>query len=574
MDSHKKRSLTWILIALLSVSSAVCQTTKKPVHKKYPIGGSAPNGARLKAADLDARLAKWRRTPMPFDSEKLAARDVWMIQKLVTACQYLDAIYWRQSDPDGLTLYKQLESSKIARDQKIVRMLQINGSRWDLLDNSQPFVGDEKMPAGHALYPAGITRDEIEKYVKDHPEEKDAIYNERTVLRRNGSELQAIPYHVAYRAFLEPAARALKEASALARDKAFANFLRMRADALLNDDYYPSDVAWLELQNPRFDIIMAPYETYLDDLLGVRTSYGAAVLIRNDHESRRLDLYEKYVPEMQQALPLTAEDKPSKEGQRMPMEVMDAPFRTGDLGHGYQAVADNLPNDPKIHAEKGTKKIFFKNFMDARVNYVVIPMAQLVMDSVQATKVTAEGYLATTLMHEIAHGLGPAFARGPNKLVDIREAIGASYSGLEEAKADTAGMICLQWMIDHGYIPRTKSDEYYITYVADLFRAMRFGAGEAHSAAETMEFNYLAEQGAIKRDANGRYSVDTGKIPAAVAALAKELLEIEATGDRDRCEKWFSHYGSFPPELTKSLDAAKNVPVDIDPVFSFPRKLQ
>lgn len=566
-------ALRWAAVFLLFASVASAQTTKKP-RKKYPIGGSAPNGARLKVADLDTSLAKWRRTPMPFNSEKLSARDAWMVDKLVLACQYLDAIYWRQSDPAGLTMYKQLEGSKSPRDQKILRLLQINGSRWDLLDDNRPFVGDDPMPPGHALYPAGVTRDEIEQFVKNHPESKDAIYDEHTVIRKNGDTFEAIPYHVMYRSLLDPAARALREAAALSRDKAFADFLRKRADALLSDNYYPSDVAWLDLQRPRFDIIFAPYETYLDDLLGVKTSYGAAVMIRNDVESRRLAMYEQHVAEMQDMLPLAHEDKPSKAGQSLPMEVVDSPFRSGDLDHGYQAVADNLPNDARIHAEKGTKKIFFKNFMDARVNYIILPMATLIMDPDQAPKVTGEGYLATTILHEIAHGLGPAFARVHGQPVDIREAIGASFSGLEEAKADTVGMLCLQWLMDKGYVPQEKAQEYYISYVADLFRSMRFGAGEAHSTAETMEFNYLSQQGAIRREDSGRYSVDMARIPAAVASLAKELLDIEATGDRARAENWFATYGSYPQELTKALESAKNVPVDIDPVFTFPRKLQ
>ncbi len=530
---------------------------------------------RLKTAgNLDLELAKWRRTPMPFNGESLSARDAWMVQKLVLACQYLDDIYWRQSDPDGLTLFRQLEGGKLARDQKIERMLQINGSRWDLLNNNEPFVGSDPMPPGRALYPEHTTRDEIEKYVKDHPDEKADIYNEHTVIRKQGSEFGAIPYHVAYRSFLEPAAKALREAANLSRDKAFADFLRKRADALLNDDYYASDVAWLDLDRPKFDIIFAPYETYLDGMLGVKTSYGAAVLIRNEAESRRLSLYEKYVPEMQASLPLAPEDKPSKEGQRLPMEVMDSPFSTGDLGHGYQSVADNLPNDARIHAEKGTKKIFFKNFMDARVNYVIVPMAKLVMTPEQAARITGEAYLATTMMHEIAHGLGPAFARIDGKQVDIRAAIGPRFAGLEEAKADIVGMLCLQWMMDKGYLPKAKADGYYISHVADLFRSMRFGAGEAHSTAETMEFNYFSEQGVVVYEPSGRYSVDMTKAPGAVASLARELLEMEATGDRSRVEKWFEKYEKTPPELTKALSSAKNVPVDIDPVFTFPRKVQ
>src|SRR4051794_34910897 len=196
----------------------------------------------------------------------------------------------------------------------------------------------------------------------------------------------------------------------------------MRAAALLTDDYYPSDLAWVRLKDPKFDLIFAPYETYLDDLLGVKTSYGASVLVRNETESAKLAVFKKYVPDIQDALPLAAEDRPSKKGLETPMEVMDAPFRAGDLRHGYQAAADNLPNDPRIHESKGTKKLFFKNFMDARVNYVILPVARRLMTQEQAAKVTGDAYLMGTIMHEISHGLGPAFARINGKKISIREA--------------------------------------------------------------------------------------------------------------------------------------------------------
>ena len=261
---------------------------------------------------------------------------------------------------------------------------------------------------------------------------------------------------------------------------------------------------------------------------------------------------------------------PSKRGLATPMEVMDTPFRTGDLTHGYQAVADNLPNDPRIHEKKGSKKIFFKNFMDARVNYVILPVAKRVMKPEQAAKASADGILTHVILHEICHGLGPAFARVDGKQVDIREAIGAAYSGLEEAKADVVGMFGLKWLVDHGALPKSRLEEYYASYVSEIFRTVRFGTGEAHSRAEMMEFNYLSERGAISRDA-GRYAVDFNKMPDAIASLAKELLEIEATGDRARAENWFKKYDTMPAELKSALAAAKDLPVDIDPVFSFPR---
>ena len=252
---------------------------------------------------------------------------------------------------------------------------------------------------------------------------------------------------------------------------------------------------------------------------------------------------------------------------------IDAPYRAGDLRHGYQAVADNLPNDPRIHQEKGAKHIFFKNFMDARVTEVILPLAAKVMDSAQARVASAEGYLASTVMHEICHGLGPAFARVGGKRVDIREAIGPAFSGLEESKADVVGMFALKWLVDHDVLPKQRLEEYYASYVAGIFRTIRFGTGEAHGRAEMMEFNYLFEQGAITA-LTGRYHVEYAKMPAAIAALGKELLQQEATGDRGRAEKWFAKYDHVPPALASALAGASDVPIDVDPVFSFPEPVQ
>jgi hypothetical protein len=331
----------------------------------------------------------------------------------------------------------------------------------------------------------------------------------------------------------------------------------------------------VDLENPKFDIIFAPYETYLDDLLGVKTSYGTAVMVRNGSESQKLAIYKQYIPDIQDALPLAPEDRPSKKGHSTPMEVMDTPYRSGDLRHGYQAVADNLPNDPRIHQEKGTKKIFFKNFMDARVNYVVLPLGKLLMREDQAQLASMDGYLAAVLLHEIAHGLGPSYARTSSGQKDIREAIGPVFGGLEEAKADIVGLFGLNWLMEKGALPKERAREYYASYVAGIFRTVRFGVAEAHGRAEMMEFNYLSEQGAITRDPqSGRYVIDFAKMPGAIAALAKELLEIEATGNRDRAEKWFEKYESMPSELKSALQDIHNVPVDIDPVSAIREKVQ
>jgi len=525
------------------------------------------------APDLEARLARFKTVRMPYNVSALSARERQMIDQLVLALHQLENIFWRQSDPDGLALYKALEKVDTPLARSTRRYLFINGSRWDLVNENEPFAGRQPMPPGHALYPADLTRAQVDAYVAAHPDRKALIFEPYTIVQRKGADLTGVKYHDEFAAFIKPAAAALRRAADLSDDPAFARFLRLRADALFTDDYYASDIAWLDLQNPKFDIIYAPYETYLDDLLGVKTSYGAAILIRNDVESQKLALYQKWVPDIQDALPLAPADRPSVRGHVTPMEVMDAPLRAGDLRHGYQAVADNLPNDPRIHEQKGTKKIFFKNFMDARVNEVILPLAARIMDSAQAKRASAEGYLATTVMHEICHGLGPAFARVNGKNVSIREAIGRTFSALEEAKADVVGMLALRWLVDKGVLPKERLEEYYASELAGIFRTVRFGTGEAHGRAEMMEFNYYSEQGALVK-ANGRYRVDYTKIGAATARLAKELLEQEATGDRTRADAWFNKYDKMPADLKAALGAATDVPVDIDPIFSFPETVE
>ena len=564
---------TLVLIAFfLSFALIVSASTQK--RRGLMVGTAAKEAepANVKVVpDLARRLARFRPVEMPMRTD-LTPSERKMVAKLVEACQYLDSIYWRQIDPEGLALYQSLEFSKVPRDIQLRRYLWINASRFDLIDNNKPFVGKEPMSPGRGFYPQGLTRDQVEKYVAEHPEKKAEIYSSTTVLRWHGSDLEGLPYHIAYRSFLEPAAKALQEAAKLSADPAFANYLRLRADALLTDDYFQSDLAWLDLKNPKFDIIFAPYETYNDNLLGVKATYGTAVMIRNEKESRKLEIFQQYVPQIQDALPLATEDRPSKQGLQTPMEVMDTPFRSADLTHGYQAVADNLPNDPRVHEQKGSKKLFFKNFMDARVNYVIIPVARRMLRTDQAAKVTGDGYSMDTIMHEIAHGLGPAFARKGSEKVSIRESIGPTFSGLEEAKADVTGMFGLKYLVDHGVLPKEKLEEFYCSYVGGIFRTVRFGVAEAHGQAEMMEFNYLSSRGAIQREATGRYNIDYDKIPDAMADLAKELLEIEATGDRQRAENWFQKYGTMPEELKVALKAkTSDIPVDVDPIFSAKR---
>ena len=571
MPIRRAVSFGFLSLSFLGFSLLTSCESSKNNSVTSGAGISAPLGV---VPDLDTRLARFKPLDMPFNRAALSLREQQLVEKLVDACNALEQIYWRQSDPDGLALYTQLEKSQNSLDQKVLRFLKINGSRYDLIDELKPFVGGQPAPPGRALYPRDLSRDEVDKYVARNSAQRDAVYDERSVLKRNGDKLEAVPYHVAYAEQLERAAQDLREAAGLSDDPKFAKFLRLRAYALLSDGYYASDLAWLDLKDPKFDLILAPYESYLDNLLGVRTSFGAAVLIRNEAESKKLVVFQKYVPDLQEALPLGKADRPSKRGHVTPMEVMDAPFRTGDLLHGYQAVADNLPNDPKVHEAKGSKKIFFKNFMDARVNEVILPIAKRLLREDQAARATGEGYLASTLAHEISHELGPNYSRTSNGKQDIRESIGKDFSGLEEAKADVVGMYCLKWLADHGALSKEQLAEDYISYVAGNFRTIRFGIAEPHARGEMMEFNYMMEQGAVARDPTGRYTVVLEKMPAAMASLAKELLEQEATGDRGRTAVWFRKYGVLPDHLKTAFERVADIPVDIQPIYSFPVEIR
>jgi hypothetical protein len=547
---------------LFSAFVAMAAATAFPQSSQQPL--SAPN--------LTALLAKFKPVKMHFDSSHLSDREKQMVAKLVDAAGLLDCIYWRQSDPEGLKLYLSLANSKNPQDRMVRELLKINGSRFNQIDNDKPFVGTDPAPPGRGFFWVGMTHEKFDDIVSKQPGQRDAFYSPYTVvqLEMHGDigDFTAIPYHVAYRQFLIPMAKDLREAAALSDDPAFAKFLRLRADALLTDDYYKSDLAWMDLENPKFDVIFAPYEVYLDGLLGVKTSYGASIMIRNDAESQKLALFQKFVPDLQESLPLAPEDLPSERGKHQPMEVVDAIYRAGDLLHGYQAVADNLPNDPRIHQEKGSKKIFWKNFMDARVNFIILPLAGRLMPTDQAKMVTGEGTLDFVILHEISHGLGPTYVHGSK--TGIGEAIGPRYSALEESKADITGMTCVKWLVDHGAIPKEKLDGIYASFLGETFRTIRFGIAEAHGAGAMMEISYLREQGAIRRDpSTGLYAADFQKMPAAMASLAKELLEQEATGDRARTENWFKKYAVMPPELAAALAKGSDIPVDVDPDFDF-----
>ncbi len=571
-------SAALVLALLVAPVLAQLRSPHLAVPRRFPIGGSAPSGAQLKTpADLASRIARWQTVEMPFRSQGLSPREVKMIAKLAEAARRLESIYWRQNDPYGLTLEAQLKGSHSAHDRQILRYLFINGGQYDLLDGNRSFVTGAAAPAGRGLYPDGATRQGIESYAAAHPDARAELYSPYTVVRAKGSELVGLGYRSAFRTPLLEAADDLREAAAESDDAPFAAFLRARANALLSDDYHASDRLWLDLKSPKIDLIFAPYRASLDQLLGVKTAYGVAILVRNDEENRKLEALQPYIPQIQQSLPLATADKPAMPG-RSSMETVDSPFRTADFLHGDQVLAVTLPIGSRTGADAGWKKIFFRNFAEAQFRSIILPLARKMMDPSQSAEPTASGYLTTLVMREIGRDLGPSSARVNGQQLSISEALGPIYVPLDEAKADVAGMYAMRWLIEHNLLPPEREREWDACYLAGILRAVRrLGATEVRNRAQLMEFNYLVEQGAIlprpgtrsRGTARVVFALDYAKLPTAIATLNQQLLEMEASGDRRRAEQWFARYGSVPPSLRASLESTGEIPFEIFPEFSW-----
>ncbi len=566
------------VLALLS-APALAQSHRIPLPKKFPIGGTAPSGAQLKIADLSRRIARWPAVEIPFRSRGLTPRQIKMIGKLVEAARQIDAIYWRQTDPYALTLAAQLKGSGAARDQQILHYLSINGGQFDLLDGLRSFINGDPSPAGRGFYSEGenpattvdAARQSIESYVQAHPDSRAELFSPYTLVRPMGADLVGLPYRTLFRTQLLEAAKDLRDAAALVSgqsdDAAFAEFLRARADALLSDDYQASDRLWLALKQPAIDLILAPCLPALDPLFGVKTSFGAAIILRSaagkDEQSRQLELLRPYLAQIQQSLPLPDAAKPPLPPTTL--ELVESPFRAGALLHGYQTPSFTFSSS------QGSRTIFFRDLIDARFQHVISPLVHKLMDASQSGLPTANGYFTTIVLQEIGREIGPPADR---------KAFGPIFPALDQAKADAAGMYAAAWLLDHGVLPKEREHELYACDLAELLRTLLPYAAQTQSAppsAALAEFNYLFAQGAImphagtlsRGTARVVFALDFERLPAAVAALNRELLEIESSGNRSQAEQWFACYATPSPALRTALESSHDIPVDIAPKFSW-----
>lgn len=520
-------------------------------------------------ADIDKRLSRLVQVPMHFDGRRLSENDRVFLQKLIEAGKLVHTAYLHQMYPPGVGLRDSLARLSDSFSTKLHRLVVRNGGPFDKMDHFTNFVGDYQRPAGAWFYPPELTKEEFEAYVAAHPQDADALMSPYTVIRRQGEKLVAVPFHREYAQWIQPAAALLREAAALTTNASLRKHLASRADALLNDDYYQSDIDWIDLEGNDYDIIIAPYETYEDGLMGIKASYEATIGVKEREETAKLEVYTKYLDELEQYLPHHQKYKRSIKGLASPMVVVRDIFRGGDIATGYQPMAANLPNDPKVHTTKGTKKTFWKNVGEARLNYIILPVARELIASDQIRYVTPQGLFNFVLMHELCHALGPQYVHGSEGKVTVNQALKEHNSAIEEAKADMAGLHSIKYYIDRGIIPKELEREHYVSYLASVFRTIRFGTTEAHGKAAICELNYLRDRGGIRLDsATRKWSVNFNLIGQAISDLAHDLLTMQAVGDYAAVEEFFIRWAPAPKDVSEALKGLDHLPVDVEPVYT------
>ena len=502
----------------------------------------------------EQRLDIYQPVDLTADLSHLSADQKKMIGLLIDASKIMDELFWDQAFPGD----KQ-ELLAAVDDPKVKKFIEINYGPWDRLDNNQPFLsGVEAKPAGANFYPADMTKEEFEAATF---EGKIDLY---TLVRRNqDGELYAIPYNVAYTEQLQAAARLLREAATLAKSEAFANYLKLRADAFESNQYQSSDFAWMDMTDNEIDIVMGPIETYEDQLYGYRAGFESYVLLKDMDWSQRLEKYAEYLPSLQRGLPVADEYKAEMPGSGAQLNAYDVVYYAGHSNAGSKTIAINLPNDEQVQLEKGTRRLQLKNAMRAKFDEILVPIADVLIVPEQRQHITFDAFFANTMFHEVAHGLG--IKNTIDGTSTVRQALKELASALEEGKADILGLYMVTQLLEQGVIGKGQLEDYYTTFLAGIFRSVRFGASSAHGKANMIRFNYFAEAGAFTRNEDGQYAVDMDAMRAAMNSLSEKILTLQGDGDYAGVGELFAEMGNVTPQLQADLDrlSAASIPVDI-----------
>lgn len=527
-----------------------------------------------KPADGDPELAKmiarFAPTTLTADISKLSVKDRQALEKIIAAAKLLDPLFLRQVWSGNAALEQRLLADKSPAGRQRLHYFYVNDGPWSRLDDNDPFIeGAPKQPDGANFYPEDMTKDEFNFWVEtlSATDKQKATGFFYLIRRGSDQKLTLVPYSQAYKEYLEPAARLLREAAALTTNATLKNFLNKRADAFGSDDYYESDVAWMDLDSP-IDVTIGPYETYEDELFSYKAAFEAYITIRDDAETAKLAKFSGHLQELENNLPIDPKYRNPKLGAASPIRVVNEVFGSGEGNSGVQTAAFNLPNDERVVKEKGSKRVMLKNVQDAKFNKTLIPISKVVLDPSEQSALSFDSFFTHILCHELMHGLGPHNITIGGQETTPRKQLKELYSAIEEAKADTTGLWALQYMIDKGIIEKSMERTLYTTYLASMFRSVRFGITEAHGRGVAMQFNYLTDEGAIKfNEAKGTFSIDHAKIKDGVRKLTHDLLTLEAEGSYDGAKALLDKYAVIRPAMQQALDRLKSVPVDIEPVF-------
>jgi hypothetical protein len=508
----------------------------------------------LKKSDIEMqnKLKQYANVKLTADLSNLTAQDKAMLRYLFQAADIMDDIYWQQAYGNKDELLSSLS------DSAAIQFVLINYGPWERLNGNKPFLkGVGEKPLGANFYPADMTKAEFEAL-------DDTLKNSQySILRRDeNGNLQVIPYHIAYREQLLKASDLLHKAAILSTDTTFGNYLELRADALLTDNYQPSDFAWMDMKNNQIDFIIGPIENYEDGLLGIKTSYEAYILLKDKIWSERLNKYAGLLPELQKKLPVDEAYKTESPGSNSDLGAYDVLYYSGDCNAGSKTIAINLPNDEEVQLKKGSRRLQLKNAMRAKFDKILVPIANALIDSSQLPYISFDAFFEDIMFHEVAHGLGiknTLTAKGT-----VREALKEEYSALEEGKADILGLYLVYQLNEMGEIQVDLKNN-YTTFLAGIFRSIRFGSSSAHGNANLVRFNYFREKGAFTRNSDGKYKVDFDRIQSAVNDLSKEILIIQGNGGYEAAKKMIEKYGVISGELNSDLMRlnSKGIPVDI-----------
>lgn len=490
------------------------------------------------------------------------------LRKLFEAAQVMDELFMRQVWARNAELRDELV--RLGKPD-LLRFFWRNVGPWDRLQAHAPVLVKVPKPDGANYYPEDMTKEEFENWVKNHPQIKDAFESNFTVIKRTADKgLEAVPYSLEYARLIERAALLLEEAADLVDNESLAKFLRLRAKAFRTDDYFESDMAWMDVEDNVIDVTIGPYEVYEDNLMNYKAAFEAFLCVRDPEETRKLDGLKAYQTKMEMNLPIPDAHKNLARGAESPISVVDEIFSAGDTKAGVQTIAFNLPNDERVREAKGTKKVMLRNICRAKFDKILVPIAERVMAPELIPYVTFDAYFNEILLHEFSHGLGPGTLKLPDgTTTTVNKALRETYSGCEEAKADIVGMYNLYYLIDEGFFPESLMKEAAATFLAGFFRSVRFGVDEAHGKAVMVIFNYLREKSAYLRDpGTGLWSIDFTKIKGAVKSLATEILMLQARGDYEGTKAFFARYGEMPAEIRAQIDGFATIPVDIEPRFA------